>query len=59
MKAKVYIAPEITITKIAGRHKICVGSNEYSGSNSVLNPGTMDYGDGSDAASRGYNIWDE
>ena len=61
MKKLQYIQPQTIVVRMQTVHMIA-GSNEIpgSGEQADLNPGTMDTGNGGDAASRRHrNDWDD
>lgn len=59
MKKAAYIQPLTTIVSIASQVHLMAGSNEFSEDSIDLNIGTMGSGDGSDASSRGFDLWDD
>ena len=58
---KNYIVPELLIVKVNAAHSILTISNSINGNSVILNPGSMDDGDGSDAVKlQGtYIQWDD
>lgn len=58
MKKKLYIQPQSVFVGEETIDTLLVNSIVGDGNNAELNPGNMDGGDGSDAASRG-SIWDD
>ena len=55
---KYYIKPLTELSVISFEQAMLAGSNKFDGNNTVINPGTMTGGDGSDAGSRGLSIRD-
>ena len=58
MKKLQYIQPLTTVVRMQTVRMIA-GSNEYNDNKTDLNPGTMDPGNGGDAASRRHSDWDD
>ena len=65
---KNYITPSTALVEVHSRYAMMMVSNRITsgsgedGSNVWLNPGTMQEGDGSDAAARGFqqhSVWDD
>ena len=59
MKKAAYIQPLTTIVSIASQVHLMAGSNIFDGDSTQLNPETMTEGNGSDASSRGFDLWDD
>ena len=63
---KIYIAPSTVLKTVRAKQAMLAGSNTLNNNGegtSVFNPGTMEEGNGSDAAARGWtrggSVWDD
>lgn len=55
---KQYQKPSIKVVRIESEQSLMQASNTYDGDSLPLNFETMSSGDGSDAAAKGFNLWD-
>lgn len=60
MNKKPYISPQAIVVEMTCVNSLLSGSNQLVGTSIDMNPGTMEEGDGGDAAARSrYSLWDD